>query len=141
MPDIFTPEKRSEVMSLIKGSNTKPELLVFRHLRRNKIYFQKHYRRVKGRPDIALPRRKLAVFVDGDFWHGRHFAERRHVFEERQQDYWIAKIERNLANDVLCRQTLEAAGWKVLRVWESDLMRKRTRDEHLDLIVEFLRAA
>ena len=141
MPDIFTPERRSEIMSMIRGTNTKAEVLVFRYLRSRKMYFQKHYRRVKGCPDIALPRRKLAVFVDGDFWHGRHFETKRAVFEERGQDYWIAKMERNIRNDAACEKALADLGWKVLRVWESDLIRKRTRQEYLEQIAEFLAPA
>ena len=92
MTDIFDPQKRSEVMSKIKGKNTKAEVIVFRYLRANKIYFQKHYKRAPGSPDISLPRRKRAVFIDGDFWHGRTIER---LIERRgadMDDYWIKKI-------------------------------------------------
>ena len=91
MTDIFTPDKRSEVMSKIRGKNTKPELLVFRYLRSNKVYFRKHYRTKQGIVlDLALPRKKRAVFVDGDFWHGRTLE---HVVERRGEgDFWTMKL-------------------------------------------------
>lgn len=70
MTDVFSKQKRSEIMSLIRSKNTAIELNVFRFLRRNSIYFQKNYKRAMGSPDVALPRKKKAVFIDGDFWHG-----------------------------------------------------------------------
>ncbi|RZD19594.1 MAG: hypothetical protein EVG15_00760 [Candidatus Acididesulfobacter diazotrophicus] len=75
MMDKFTKEKRSEIMSNIRSQNTKVEILVFRELRKRKIYFQKHYKKAIGNPDIALPRKKKAVFIDGDFWHGYQFSK------------------------------------------------------------------
>ena len=60
-------------MSKIRSKNTKAELIVFRELRKRKIHFQKHYKKVVGSPDIAIPRKKIAIFIDGDFWHGRNF--------------------------------------------------------------------
>jgi DNA mismatch endonuclease Vsr len=71
MADVFDPGKRSEVMAKIRSKNTKSEVLVFNYLRKNKIYFRKHYDKVLGKPDNALLRKKKAVFIDGDFWHGR----------------------------------------------------------------------
>ena len=73
MVDKVTKEKRSEMMSKIRSSNTKIELAVFKRLKKRGIYFQKHYKKAPGTPDIALPRKKKAVFIDGDFWHGNNF--------------------------------------------------------------------
>lgn len=132
--DIFTKQKRSDVMSKIRGKNTKPELLVFRYLRSEGIYFQKHYKRAAGSPDVALPRKKIAVFVDGDFWHGRTFKARR----ERLPEFWQKKIERNMKRDRKNRRILKKNGWKVLRIWESDLMKMKRREAYLSLIKSFL---
>jgi len=77
MADVFTPKKRSEIMSKIRSENTKAEVLVFRELRKRRIYFQQHYKRIAGNPDIALPQKKKAVFIDGDFWHGYQFSKRK----------------------------------------------------------------
>lgn len=136
MPDMFSPEKRSEIMSRIRSKNTRAEIIVFRYLRKHKIYFQKHYTRVAGKPDVALPRRKKAVFIDGDFWHGRDYG--RIVASRPEGDYWPAKIAYNIERDVRNRTELSEKGWKVLAVWESDIKRKRTRDSTLERIVKFL---
>jgi len=134
MPDIFTKEKRSEVMSRIRPKNTKPEMLVFRELRRRGIYFQKHYKRVAGSPDIALPRKKIAVFIDGDFWHGYRFDS----YKDRlPKEYWLGKIEANIKRDKRDRMILKRAGWKVMRVWEHDLSRNKIK-KTIDKVLYFL---
>jgi DNA mismatch endonuclease (patch repair protein) len=134
MADIFTKKKRSEIMSLIKPKGTKPEVLVFRYLRKNKIYFQKHYKRVVGSPDVAVPSKKLAVFIDGDFWHGWKFAQRRHKLPKV---YWRAKIEANIRRDKKTFATLRRKGWRVMRVWEHDLVQKK-RGHTLNKVTGFL---
>lgn len=123
-------------MALIRSKNSKAELIVFSHLRRNGIYFQKHYKRAPGTPDIALPRKKRAVFVDGDFWHGRDYKKR--LQGRTEDDYWVKKILRNIERDNQARDTLIESGWKVLAVWESDIKRKRTRPDTLQRITDFL---
>lgn len=135
--DIFDPKKRSDIMSRIRGKNTKPELLVYRYLRRNKIYFQKHYRsKQKVVLDLALPRKKKAVFIDGDFWHGRTLER---VLERRgEDDFWALKLRRNIERDFQQRTLLEANGWSILQVWESDLMKKKTQEQTLQRIADFL---
>lgn len=127
MADIFTKEKRSEVMSRIKSKNTGLERVVFRFLRGRGIHFQKHYRRAPGSPDVAVPSRKIAVFIDGDFWHGYRYPTWRH---KMKPGFWREKIERNRARDKRNFAKLRRRGWRVLRVWEHDLM----RDPHSTLI-------
>lgn len=135
---MFGPSRRSEIMSKIRSKNTKVELVVFRYMRSNKIYFQKHYKRAPGNPDLALPRKKRAIFIDGDFWHGRSI-ERVRLSRVDPNDYWIKKLENNIARDVRLNEEMSAAGWKVMRVWESDVMRKRTSTATLESIAKFLR--
>jgi len=127
MTDIFSREKRSDVMSRIKGKNTSVELVVFRYLRRNGVYFQKHYRRAPGSPDIALPRKKRAVFIHGDFWHGRTLDKL--VQRRGENDFWTKKIRRNIERDNQAELALKASGWKLMTVWESDLKRKSSNEE------------
>jgi DNA mismatch endonuclease (patch repair protein) len=138
MADIFDKGKRSHVMSLIRGKDTKVELLVFRYLRQNKIYFQKHYRTKEGIVlDVALPRKKKAVFIDGDFWHGRTLQSLR---ERRgKEDFWVKKMERNIERDKSQAEILSRNGWGVFRIWESDIIRKRTSEIYLKKIERFLR--
>lgn len=136
MTDIFSKEKRSEVMSKIRGKNTSVELLVYRYLRRNRVYFQKHYRRAPGSPDVALPRKKKAVFIDGDFWHGKSID--RVSASRGENDFWTKKIRRNIQRDNEQRAELTKLGWQIHAVWESDLKRKSTQQEALNSIRIFL---
>lgn len=136
MADIFSKEKRSEIMSKIRSKDTRAEKIVFSHLRKRGVYFQRHYKRAVGSPDIALPRKKIAVFIDGDFWHGRGLERLKK--DREADDYWVIKIETNVGRDRRQKLALKRAGWSVLRVWESDLIRKRTRDSVLDKIIDFL---
>lgn len=135
MPDIFDPAKRSEIMSKIRGKNTKAELIAFRYLRKEGIYFQKHYKRVPGSPDIALPRKKRAVFIDGDFWHGKTIDR---VMKRGAEDFWTKKILRNIERDRQQEKILLEKGWQILRIWESDITRKSTQMECLKRIGAFL---
>ena len=105
-------------------------------MRQSKIYFQKHYARVAGKPDIALPRKKKAVFIDGGFWHGRDYE--RIVASRPEVDYWPAKIAYNMERDARNRAELTEKGWKLLVIWASDIKRKRTRDSALEQIARFL---
>ncbi len=134
MADVFTKKKRSEIMSKIRSQNTKAELLVFRELRKRGVYFQKHYKRAAGSPDIALPRKKKAVFIDGDFWHGYQFSK---LKKRLPKKYWLAKIERNIKRDRNSRAKLRKQGWKVIRIWEHDL-KKKNFDKTIIKIISFL---
>lgn len=126
-------------MSRIKGKNTKPELLVFYYLRKQKIYFQKHYRTKQGIVlDLALPGKKRAVFIDGDFWHGRTLEGL--LQKKGDDDFWVRKLKRNIDRDNEQRGLLIEDGWDILAVWESDLIRKRTQTEALESIKTFLQA-
>jgi DNA mismatch endonuclease, patch repair protein len=132
--DVFTKEKRSEIMSRIRSKDTGIERIVFSYLRRHKIYFQKHYARAAGKPDIALPSKKIAVFIDGDFWHGYRFS----VWKGRiPKLYWRDKIESNIARDQKNRRKLRRDGWKVLRIWGHEL--REHADDTLRKIEAFLR--
>ncbi len=118
MGDIFSKKKRSWIMSRIRGKDTKIEKKVQETLSTMKIKFEKHYR-VNGNPDFALPRKKIAIFVDGDFWHGYNFKKR----ENKLPDYWVNKIKRNMKRDRKNNKELKKLGWKVLRVWEHSIMK------------------
>lgn len=131
--DVFTKKKRSEIMSKIRSKNTKAEILVFRELRRHGIYFQKHYNKAPGKPDIALPRKKIAVFIDGDFWHGYRFSMTKIRLPKK---YWQEKIEGNIKRDRTNRIKLRKHGWRVLRIWEHDVVKKQ--ELTLNRIIDFM---
>jgi DNA mismatch endonuclease (patch repair protein) len=126
------------MMSLIRAKNTKPELIVFEALSARSVSFHRHYDGAPGKPDIAKPKRKLAVFIDGDFWHGRHID--RIIEKHGIVSPWALKLQRNIDRDREQENALVALGWRVLRVWESDVTRVRTRDSTIDRICDFLRS-
>lgn len=83
--DRVTKEVRSKIMKSVKGKNTLLERDVFKALQLRKIYFQKHYTKIKGTPDIAVPSKKIAVFIDGDFWHGYRYPQWKNTLSS---DFW-----------------------------------------------------
>ena len=120
-------------MSKIRSKNTKAEVLVFRELRRRGVYFQKHYKKAKGAPDIALPRKKKAVFIDGGFWHGYKFNKQK---DRLPKKYWRAKIEGNITRDRKNRAKLRRDGWQVLRVWEHEII--KDTETSIKKVIKFL---
>jgi DNA mismatch endonuclease (patch repair protein) len=131
--DRVSKEKRSEIMSRVKSKNTSPERFVFAYLRKEKIHFQRHYRHAPGSPDIALPRKRKAVFIEGGFWHGWQFQKLR----PKLAPYWRVKIANNMRRDKRNRVLLVKLGWSVLRIWDHDL--KRRPIATLERITSFLR--
>ncbi len=121
------------MMSKIRSSNTKIELAVFKRLKKRGIYFQKHYKKAPGTPDIALPRKKKAVFIDGDFWHGNNFETLRNKISG---EYWLNKIENNISRDIKVNAILKENGWSILRVWETEI--NNQIDCTMDKIYKFL---
>lgn len=120
MTDVFTPEKRSAVMRRVKGRDTSPELAVRRILREAGIGYRLGGAGLPGRPDVVMKGRRTALFVNGCFWHG-HDCPRGARQPKSNAAYWIAKIGRNRARDVLARTALEADGWRVVTVWECEM--------------------
>lgn len=118
--DVFNLEKRSQIMSRIRGKNTGIEKIIFQALREQKIKFIKHPKRIKGRPDLIDPDRKLAIFIDGDFWHGWQFPRWKGKLPKK---YWSEKIESNRKRDKTISVALRKSGWKVLRIWEHQILR------------------
>lgn len=118
--DVLTPEQRRRCMQGNKSSGTKPELALGRLLWRNGIHYRKQPKNVPGKPDFCIKKYRLAIFVDGEFWHGRNWEQKRESLKGNR-DFWIAKIERNIQRDLRVTQALRTAGWKVFRFWESDI--------------------
>jgi DNA mismatch endonuclease, patch repair protein len=120
MTDVFSKPKRSEVMSRIKGQNTKPELIVRSLLHRLGYRFRLHRRDLPGKPDIVLPRYKTIIFVHGCFWH-RHNDCRFAYTPKSRTEFWLKKLESNVIRDNQVRSELELLGWRVITVWECEL--------------------
>lgn len=117
--DRFTPEKRSEIMSKISGKNTKPELILRKALFAMGLRYRLHSMELTGKPDIVFTSKKVAVFVDGDWWHGRHYKKE----FMKYSIFWQEKIKQNMLRDKKVNRELNAIGWKVYRVWQKDLIK------------------
>jgi DNA mismatch endonuclease (patch repair protein) len=121
--DVYPPEKRSAVMRRVKGKDTSPELWVRKALTRLGARYRLHRADLPGKPDIAMPGRRLALFVHGCFWHGHDCARGSRV-PKQNRDYWVGKVERNRARDAKTREALAALGWRVETIWECELKDK-----------------
>ena len=120
MTDVFSKEKRSDVMRQVKAKGTTPELKVRKLLWGMGLRYRLHRKDLPGAPDIVLAGRKLAVFVHGCFWHGHDCARGARV-PKQNRPYWTQKIERNRQRDTRTQAELRAKGWTPLVVWECEL--------------------
>ena len=116
MTDIFTPEKRSWIMSRIRSKNTKIDLKMKKILS-SLNYRYEMYPGVFGNPDFLVKGRQIAIFCDGDFWHGYKYNEKK----KPSKKFWKDKIEGNMKRDRRTTQKLRRDGWAVLRFWEHDI--------------------
>jgi len=116
----------SKIMSSIKSKDTKPEILLRKALWRKGLRFRKNFKKLPGSPDIVFTKNKLAIFVDGDFWHGNNWKIRglnslSDEFSENTRKYWLNKIKNNIKRDRKNNRDLRKVGYSIIRVWESDL--------------------
>ena len=119
MPDIFTKAKRSEVMSRVRSrGNRSTELRMISIFRSHGISGWRRNRPVLGRPDFVFPAERVAVFVDGCFWHG---CPRHYTAPATNAEFWRKKFETNRRRDRLVTRTLQRLGWRVVRIWEHSL--------------------
>lgn len=114
----------SHVLSRVRKSGTKCELLLAKELWRRGLRYRKHPRKPIGSPDFVFAAARVVVFCDGDFWHGRNWmARKRRLAGGANGHYWVAKIHSNIARDKRTSRALTAAGYVVMRFWESDILR------------------
>lgn len=118
--DIFDRQKRSEVMSRVRGKDTKLELRVRHYLHRAGLRYVLHDNNLPGKPDLSFPARRVAVFVNGCFWHG-HNGCKRATLPSTRPEFWRAKIEGNRERDKRHRETLTALGWHVRVLWQCSI--------------------
>jgi DNA mismatch endonuclease (patch repair protein) len=122
MPDVFTKRKRSEVMSRIRSRGNKDtELALAKIFRAQRITGWRRHAAVFGRPDFIFAKPRVALFVDGCFWHG---CPKHAMRPKNNRAFWRRKLAANQARDALVTRTLRRAGWRVVRVWEHELALK-----------------
>ena len=120
--DPLTKEQRRKNMQAIRSKDTSIEIILRKALWNAGIRYRKNYTKLPGKPDIAITKFKIAVFCDSEFWHGYNWEEKKAKISENRQ-YWINKIEKNMARDSNVNQTLKQDGWLVLRFWGKDIKR------------------
>lgn len=118
MADRITKKKRSKIMSRIKSKNTSLEISFKKLLDKNKLKGYKMHPKMLGNPDFVFPKKKIVIFIDGDFWHGYNWKKLHKVPPKK---YWQAKISRTIARDKKYTKQLKKDGWKVLRFWEYEI--------------------
>jgi DNA mismatch endonuclease (patch repair protein) len=120
MADVHDKATRSKNMAAIKSKNTKPEMLVRRFLHANGFRYKLHDATLPGKPDIVLPKYKTVIFIHGCFWHG-HKDCKYFVVPKTRTEWWLNKINGNIANDMKALKGLKKDGWKIITLWECDL--------------------
>jgi DNA mismatch endonuclease (patch repair protein) len=120
--DNLTKEQRHKNMINIRSKDTRPEILLRKALWSHGIRYRKNFAKLVGKPDIVITRCKIAIFVDGDFWHGKNLTTINMQVKSNRQ-YWLSKIRMNKKRDMEVNETLTEQGWIVLRFWESDVIK------------------
>lgn len=110
-------------LAAVKSKDTKPEMLLRSALWQRGLRFRVHRKDLPGRPDVVFSRQRVAVFVDGDFWHGRDWEALR---PKLKSEFWVTKILRNRERDVEQTSALTRMGWTVVRLWETDVKKDVT---------------
>ncbi|WP_299171219.1 very short patch repair endonuclease [uncultured Allomuricauda sp.] len=131
----YTTPERSKIMGKIRGKNTKPELAFRKALWTAGYRYRVDYKKLMGKPDIALNKYKTVIFIDGEFWHGYNWEERKQKIKTNRE-FWIPKIERNIQRDQEVNLALKEMGYTVFRFWESDV--KKNLDACLQKVLESL---
>ena len=119
----YTTPERSKIMGKIRGKNTKPELAFRKALWQKGYRYRIDYKKLIGKPDIVLKKYRTVIFIDGEYWHGYNWAERKAKIKTNRE-FWISKIERNIQRDKEVNVELERLGYTVFRFWESEIKKE-----------------
>lgn len=133
----YTTPERSKIMGKIRGKNTKPELAFRKALYASGYRYRVDYKKLIGKPDIVLNKYKTVIFIDGEYWHGHNWKERKPKVKTNRE-FWIAKIERNMQRDNEVNAALDRLGYKVFRFWETEI--KKELDVCLTKVIEHLQS-
>jgi len=116
----YTSKKRSKIMSKIRSKNTKPELQFRKALWHKNVRYRVNNKTLPGKPDVSIKKYKLAIFIDGEFWHGYNWDERKQKLKTNR-NFWIPKIERNIQRDREVNYKLAEMGYTVFRFWTKEI--------------------
>ncbi len=108
-------------MAMIKSKNTKPEIMLRKELWRRRLRYRKNCKQVYGKPDLVFLRKQIAIFIDGEFWHGYNFEETKKRLKSNKE-FWIEKIEQNMERDFEITKFLIEQSWAVLRFWDFEIV-------------------
>lgn len=131
----YTTKERSEIMSKIRAKDTKPELAFRKALYAHNVRYRVHHKKLPGKPDISNVSKKFVVFIDGEFWHGNNWKEKKAKIKSNRS-FWIPKIERNMQRDREVNEILKGMGFRVFRFWESEL--KKDLDGCVKVVTEYI---
>lgn len=134
MSDIFSFQKRSDIMSKIGGKNTKPEILVRKFLFSKGFRYRINVKTLPGKPDIVLPKYKTVIFVNGCFWHGHNCKKGK--LPSSNIDFWRGKISNNKLRDDKNSDLLTKLGWKVIIIWQCEISKIDNRIKILNKLLE-----
>ncbi len=137
MSDVHDKITRSYNMSMIKGKDTKPEIIVRKFLFQNGFRYRINFTKLPGKPDIVLPKYKTVIFINGCFWHG-HKNCNYFVVPKTRTKWWIEKINKTKERDVLIMNELKKLGWRIFVIWECELKRVK-RDKIFEKLLLFLK--
>ena len=137
MADDLTPEQRRRNMQAIRSKDTTIELRMRKALWQRGVRYRKNYKKLVGKPDIAITKYRIAVFCDSDYWHGYDW-ENRNQRIKSNRDYWVPKIERNMKRDREVTAALQDEGWLVLRFWEWQI--RKQLDECVEEVLQSIEA-
>jgi DNA mismatch endonuclease, patch repair protein len=136
----YTTKERSELMSKIKSKNTTPEIKLRKELWKLGFRYRKHNKNLPGNPDIVIAKFKIIIFIDGAFWHGYNWIEKKKKIKTNRK-FWIPKIERNMQRDYENNIKIAALGYKVFRFWEHEIKADALKclaliQEHIDSLIK-----
>jgi DNA mismatch endonuclease (patch repair protein) len=134
LADIFSNEKRSEIMSKISGKETKPEILVRKFLFSKGFRYRKNQKSLPGSPDIVLKKYNTIIFIQGCFWHG-HKNCKKASMPSTNKEFWEVKIHKNIERDKRVNEELRKSKWKVITVWECKINNKKSFEKTMNKIV------
>lgn len=134
MVDILGASERSRIMSLVKGKNTRPEMIVRRLLHGAGFRYRLHDAKLPGKPDLVFSRKRKIIFVHGCFWH-RHEGCALARIPKSNQEFWLTKLEGNKARDESNQRKLSEAGWSTLVIWECELRNLEALERRLRLFL------